>query len=597
MVKSLICAYKNTGVLDTNLLSDPVAGLAMIANDITKLRRVNNDTENLDCAFAVDEVFKGASSYIDSMDNLEDLDPSVVFSAVGAFENNEFVGTSTGAEGEENVVNLKNMLANNLDLNKNGESSDVMNGNDIFDKFFDAVSGNSDTDDNFITHAQDNIFAFMDGHTQRLSGAIRKHIGTGEVAANKTTSTTEKIYFDGTEPTDTSAGSLQTEVAFTVLVDGETKTILSKTTDEKENEDQTAFGETDTVSVDANSGNLKGSSDDESVAIDSFQFDWDGIPCSKVDLTLSQKNKPLNIPNNTSFRVCHEVTIKSGTTFIVQPGAKVEIASGGSIVVESGATVNINEGIVNIAEGGVITVEGTLNNNFLGIIKNNGTINSSGTFNNNSLINNNADGDVTDAGTVNQERSGNVGTIHQTGGVFNNNSGAIINNTGIIKIQSDESNEITMNNTGTINNQSGSEIRISSPGRKTKDKKYLINKKGGIINTVYESIIRIYNERGLQNYGTINHNGIIIEEGSIIKEDIDGKESEEGGTAGGRGFYYQKGTLTTTNDENKVRIFYDLDRGTDGEGRSDREALEIVTFGFALMQYLALMGLKWSPNY
>lgn len=547
-------AYENAGVLnDTRFNNSKDVRVPVMVEVVTVV-------QSMDRAFAVASMFSRASpgdglrSYIDPMGQLEGIDPSELNSAVSAFENNPFDGTSTGAEGEENVVNAKNFLANNLDFKKDGDSPDKINGNDIFDKIFDAVSGNSDTDDNFITHTQENIFAFMDGHTQTLSGAIRKHIGTGEVAANKTTSTTEKIYFDGTEPTEGEESSLQTEVAFTVLDDGETKTILSKTTDEKENEDETAFGETDTVSVDANSGNLKGSSD-QSVTTGAFQLGWDGTPCTKKDLTVSQKNKPLNIPNNTSFRVCHEVTIKSGTTFTVQPGASVEIVAGGSILVESGATVNINEGIVNIAEGGVITVEGTLNNNFLGIIKNNGTINSKGTIENNSLINNNADGEVIYPGEPRQERSGNVGTINQTGGVFNNNSGAIINNTGIIKIQNPTNNEITMNNTGTINNQYGSEIRISSPERGFADEKYLINKKKGIINTHYNSIIRIYNVEGLKNYGTINHNGLIIEEEGGVTEISEEEEGRRNGSRG-RGFYYQEGTLTTENVGNKIRIFY-----------------------------------------
>ena len=113
MVKSLNCAYENTGVLNVPIASKKSAKTAFYR--AVSQGGVNDDTENLDCAFAVDEVFKGLNSYIDPMGPLEDLDPSVDISAVRAFENNQFVGTSKGAEGEENVVNSKNMLANNVD--------------------------------------------------------------------------------------------------------------------------------------------------------------------------------------------------------------------------------------------------------------------------------------------------------------------------------------------------------------------------------------------------------------------------------------------------------------------------------------------------
>jgi len=74
MVKSLNCAYENAGVLNTTTsLIAQIEGLAMLANDIAKLGgAVINDTENLDCAYAVDEVFKGSNSYIESMVDLED---------------------------------------------------------------------------------------------------------------------------------------------------------------------------------------------------------------------------------------------------------------------------------------------------------------------------------------------------------------------------------------------------------------------------------------------------------------------------------------------------------------------------------------------
>jgi len=595
MVKSLNCAYKNTGVLNTTTsLSADTEGLAMLANDFALLGVAGiNDTENLDCAFAVDDVFKGLPSYIDHMGQLEDLDPSVLISGVGAFENNQFVGTSTGAKGEENVVNAKNFLANNLDLKKDGESFDELNGEDIFQKLY--LSVNNDTEDNFVgftTHGHTAVKTALDGHTN-TGNTGKKHVGTGEVAVEKKTASTERYYSDGTQPTETEEGSLQTEVAFTVstdeevLIDEETKTILSQTIDEQVDL-EISVGDTDTVGMDAN-GKFKGTNN----ATQGVKFDWDGTACITENRTFSGKS--LNIPNNLPLRVCAEVIIKGNMT--VQPGAIVEIASGGSIVVESGATVNIDEGIVNIAEGGVITVEGTLNNNFLGIINNSGTINSKGKINNISLINNNADGEfIWDIRFTSQERSGNVGTINQTGGVFNNNSGAIINNTGIIKIQNSTSmtyDEITMNNTGTINNQSGSEIRISSPGRfMGEDKKYLKNY--GIINTDYNSIIRIYNKRGLQNYSTINHNGLIIEEGSIIVEDSDDEEDEVGGTDY-QGFYYREGILTTTNDENKVRILLDANEGTDGEGRMEREALILQRFVYTINQYLRPLGLKWSP--
>ena len=137
-----------------------------------------------------------------------------------------------------------------------------------------------------------------------------------------------------------------------------------------------------------------------------------------------------------------------------------------------------------------------------------------------------------------------------------------------------------MNNTGTINNQYGSEIRISSP--ETSEGGNLINKNKGIINTDYNSIIRIYSNKGLQNYGTINHYGLIIEEeGGVIE--INGEEKRRDGSRG-KGFYYQDGLLTTENDGKIIRIFY-------------RENLGMLIFALRLElnRYLNPLGLKWSP--
>ena len=153
MVKSLNFAYENAGVLnDTNTLigienvklSDGIIPLTGNASTI--------DTEQLDCAFAVDDVFEGSRGYIDPMDQLEGLDPNVDISAIGTFENNPFVGTSTGAQGEENVVNLKNMLANNLDLEKDGESFNELNGEDIFQKLHSSVFESDDVVGGFKAH-------------------------------------------------------------------------------------------------------------------------------------------------------------------------------------------------------------------------------------------------------------------------------------------------------------------------------------------------------------------------------------------------------------------------------------------------------------
>ena len=370
MVKSLNFAYENAGVLnDTNTLigienvklSDGIIPLTGNASTI--------DTEQLDCAFAVDDVFEGSRGYIDPMDQLEGLDPNVDISAIGTFENNPFVGTSTGAQGEENVVNLKNMLANNLDLEKDGESFDELNGEDIFQKLHSSVFESDDVVGGFKAHEHTTLNTVLDGHT--FTGNTRKkHIGTGEVALKKINTITERIYSTGTDLTEVEKGSLQTKVAFTVLTDeDETKTILSQTIDEQVDL-EISVGNTDTVGIDAN-GKFKGTNN----AIQGVKFDWDGTACITENRTFSGKS--LNIPNNLPFRVCAEVTIRGKMS--VKPGARVEIAPGGSIVVESGASVIIEKGATVITyakEGdkneGTITNNGTIDNN--GIITNDGTI-------------------------------------------------------------------------------------------------------------------------------------------------------------------------------------------------------------------------------
>lgn len=98
-----------------------------------------------------------------------------------------------------------------------------------------------------------------------------------------------------------------------------------------------------------------------------------------------------------------------------------------------------------------------------------------------------------------------------------------------------------MNNTGTINNQSGSEIIISKGGNDVLFKKYLKNY--GLINTHYNSIIRIYNENGLENFATINLNGIIRSDSYY-------------------GFNYKDGTITKTNNGNIVRVYFDDEEGS-----------------------------------
>mgnify|MGYP000639830331 CR=1 FL=1 len=375
-IETLENAWYNCGILSTatteNTTSLPISDVRNVIN--------------INYAFAIDEDFRGKKSYIDNVATMETVDPDVIDSAKGTFQNNQLVGTSTGANGEENRTNLKTMFANNVDLTVDGIPSDVKNGKVIFEKLSEIVFNKLDTDDDSVIYNHVQYFPYLDGHTTCFSkNQGTTTIGTGNVLAVSTSAITNKFYFNDETLTETGDGLLQTEVAFSVTNgEGDTKTILSKITNDKE-EKTFSSGNIQTVKVDTN-GNFQGNESD-SISTDVFTLSWDGTPCTNGDMNFKNlSNKLSELPNNMNFRVSHKLTIKSGTTFTVQPGAIVEIASGGSIVVESGATVNIKEGIVNIKDGGVITVEGTLNNNFLGIIANNGTITNSGTITNNGTI-------------------------------------------------------------------------------------------------------------------------------------------------------------------------------------------------------------------
>lgn len=481
-------AWYNCGVLNTATTGDI---------DCLPISDVRN-VENINYAFAVDDIFEGKKSYIDTVASMETVDPSIVQNAVGTFENNQFEGTSKGASGEENKTNLKTMFANNVDLTVNGIPSDVKNGEDIFEKLQNVVDHNDTTDPPLIPpiHKHERYFPYLDGHTTCFTKSQgTTTIGDGNVAAVNTSANTNEFSI-GT-PNNTGGELLQTEVAFTVVQDGETKTILSKTINENYS-DQAAFGDTQTVGVDTDSGDLKGEADN-SVTTGDFQFDWDGTPSTKKDLTLSQNNKPLNIPNNTSFRVSHKITVESGTTFTVQPGASVEIASGGSIVVESGATVNVETGgkIKNegrIENDGAIENFGTIINNF-GIIDNGGTITNNGTITN--------DAPIIAIAITNSGKITNNGTITSYSIIKNNKDGTITNNfLGTIINYGEIYNDDTITNDGTITDDGTIE-----------------NKKGGTITnkgSITNFFDIIYNNGTINNNGTITNDRIIINSGLII---------------------------------------------------------------------------------
>ena len=365
-ITSLENAWKNCGVLNIASKGDSTC---LPISDVRNVQYINY-------AFAVDDDFQGKKSYIDNVATMETVDPSVITDAIGTLQNNQLVGTSTGASGEENRTNLKTMFANNVDLTVDGIPSDEKNGNEIFEKLYDALEGDADT--TILRHNHVRYFPYLDGHTTCFTkGQGTTTIGDGNVAAVNTSAITNE--FSTGTPNTTGVELLQTEVAFSVIDEDSTKTILSKTINENYS-DQVAFGDTQSVGV-SGSGNLTGGQSN-SVSSGAYTLSWDGIPCTKRDITYgSLSGKSLEIPNNMNFRICHKVTISSGTTYNVQPGAKVEIAPGGSIVVQSGATVTIasdgyidvkSEATVNVETGGTITNIGTIDNN--GTINNNGTI-------------------------------------------------------------------------------------------------------------------------------------------------------------------------------------------------------------------------------
>ena len=490
-ITSLENAWKNCGVLNTASTGD------IKCLPISDVRNV----QNINYAFAVDEIFKGKKSYIDNVATMETVDPEIVTKALGTFEYNQFKGTSTGASGEENKTNLKTMFANNLDLTVDGETSDNLNGEDIFDKLYNAV--NPDDIKNletpgFVTHTHVRYFPYLDGHTTCFSkNQGTTTIGTGKVAVVKTSAITNEFYFDKPEATETTTGFLQTEVAFKV---GD-ETILSKTINESDS-DQTAFGDTQIVSVDADSGGLKGDADN-SVTTGAFQLGWDGTACTKKEITLSQNGKkPLEIPNNMKFKVCNKVTVKKETTFNVEPGANIQIESGGSIVVGRGAVVNV-KGTINILAGGKIDNKGgTINILKGGKIENGGTITN--------------EYDETDGVFVGGKIE-NYGTItNEYDGTINNESGSTFTNTGRIENYGTITNKdlgSTITNNGIITNKDGGTIT-------NKDYGTIANKDGGTI----ENRGTIHNEYDgtITNTGTITNHGRIDNGSGIIYTRADG---------------------------------------------------------------------------
>ena len=370
-ITSLTNAWRNCGVLSTATTG---------SIDCLPISDVRN-VETIDFAFAVDDVFQGKNSYIDNVGSMETVDPGVVTNAVSTFQNNQFKGTSTGAPGSGGRTDLKNMFANNLDLTVDGIPSDEINGKDIFEKLSNIVFNTPSTANNYEIHNHVRYFPYLDGHTTCFSkNQGTTTIGKGNVAAINTSAITNEFSIG----TITGGGLLlQTEVAFSVTNDGNTETILSKTKNDKK-EPTVATGDTQSVGV-SGSGDLTGGQSN-SVSTGAYTLSWDGIPCTKKDITYeSLSGNPLELPNNMNFKICHQVTINSGTKFNAKPGTSIRIETGGSLVIESGATANI-EGTLTITGSGTITNNGKINNEEDATIKNNGTITNNGTIDNDGTI-------------------------------------------------------------------------------------------------------------------------------------------------------------------------------------------------------------------
>lgn len=396
-ITSLQNAWYNCGVLNTASTGDSTC---LPISDVRNVKNINY-------AFAVDDDFKGKKSYIDNVATMETVDPNIVENAVGTLENNQLFGTSTGAKGEENRTNLKTMFAKNVDLTINDESFDKINGQDIFNKLKNALDGEEDA--TFITHTHQQYIPYLDGHTKcfpKTQGTTT--IGTGQVAAINKKADTNEFYFDKTLPKATDTGLLQTEVEFKVDENSTTKHILSKTINLNE-EQQESRGDTQSVSVNTETGNLTGID----TLKDAITFSWDGTPCTKQDLIIESSNAIF--PNNMHFRICHEIKVKSGTTLPIGPGAKIGLDKGGSIVIESGASVNVETGGEILIEG-TIANNGTITNNGgtitidprddknKGTITNKGAITNKGTIINNSTIDNN--GTIKNDGIINTVKDG-----------------------------------------------------------------------------------------------------------------------------------------------------------------------------------------------
>ena len=509
-IQTLENAWRNCGVLNTSSTGDSVC------LPISDVRNVSN----INYAFAVDGIdsdevrlglgnFKGKNSYIDNVATMETVDPNVVKTAVGTFQNNQFRGTSTGASGEENRTNLITMFANNVDLTVNGDSSDKTNGKDIFTKLFDAdqaIKAEEGADTTTLTHTHKQYIAYLDGHTTCFSkNQGGTTIGDGTVAAMEKKDNTNVFIFDDettpdeSKPTATGTGLLQTEVAFEVVdQDGTNKNILSKTINV--NKIQLASrGDTQTVSV--GTGTLTGIR----YLRDGITFSWDGTPCTSRDILI---NSTATFPNNMHFRICHQITVEKDSTLTIGPGAKIGLARDkatnrvGSLLVESGATVNIES-------GGKILIEGPITNN--------GTINNSGTI------------------TIDPLADDYTGTITNNG-TINNNNGGIIDNNGEI----DNSNGSTMTNYSTINNKKGGKIVnngvIANSITTVKDKTIrgtiinngeIDNQFGGTINNKWQIQNRITDspridtsDSIIKNAGTINNNvlGVISIQTTLSNE-------------------------------------------------------------------------------
>ena len=409
-IQTLEKAWLNCGILST-------ATTGHI--DCLPISDVRN-VENIDYAFAVDEDFEGKTSYIDTVATLETVDPVVIYTAEGTFENNRFEGTCTGANNQEHKVELMTMFADNVDLTVDGIPSNEKNGIDIFEKLNDIVDsiGYRDPDSVFLKHTHDEYNPYLDGHTKCFTKNQGKlNIGDGNVFAIRTIVDTNQFNFK--DPSETK-NLLQTEVAFTVTKPGPfknvTQTILCKTINLNETQ-QTSSGDTQTVKVDQN-GNLLG----KVVGSNVITFDWTGTPCTKTDLVLqgSDGNNVIRFPNNMHFRICHKVTVLEGTILQIRPGAKIGIDAGGSIVIQKRA-------IVNVLELGKILIEGQIENN--GTIYNDGTVtidprndSNNGKIANNGTINNKDDGKIENKGTLNNNGTiNNDGTIATvTGGITGN---------------------------------------------------------------------------------------------------------------------------------------------------------------------------------